>query len=305
MHAELAVVEEDTQLGLWMNPQQWPELVREEDAVRVDLHRPVVQLEARFTDDLRPHSDEDVQVQGSAELSPLAAFEVAVHDKRHQAVVHLDDAVAVDSALVAGEEAHAFSVLHSQKVLLVGVRHHEREAIERACRVELLRRLPSRHSHYPLLVHAVCVAGVHGDQAAVYVLLHSVEADSAPDLDDAHVVVKHPLLAPVAGVARVHLQSRQGLVSMHGVQAEAIPVLYLARLLSVCPLLIDVTLGACGHGNQRSIGLEAEPVPDLYVALQEGGAVLELREAGGASAHACDHAVSRVLLHLLACPRGL
>mmetsp|Transcript_34177 Transcript_34177/g.67272 ORF Transcript_34177/g.67272 Transcript_34177/m.67272 type:complete len:224 (+) Transcript_34177:60-731(+) len=128
MHAELAVVQVDAFLSLWVNFQHLQQPVRKEDRIRVDLCCPVMHQEAILADNLRPDSDKDVEVQCSTEFTTLAALQVAVHHRGVDTRGHLNDTVAVDSVLVASEKAHAFVELHRKQVLLVAARQHEGKA---------------------------------------------------------------------------------------------------------------------------------------------------------------------------------
>mmetsp|Transcript_38185 Transcript_38185/g.106383 ORF Transcript_38185/g.106383 Transcript_38185/m.106383 type:complete len:344 (-) Transcript_38185:716-1747(-) len=278
VHAKLAIVQVDARLLFWVDRQDILEPVREKHGVRVDLHSPIMLLEAALADDLRPDSDENVQVECRSKLAALPALEVAVNDECDQASVHLDDPVAVHSSLVTPKQAHFLLVLHRQKFLLVAVRQHKRKAIKRASWVVRQGLLVASGSKFPTLHGALGVACLHDHLSTVDIGLCCFNAGPAPVLDNAHVTVVHPLLTPVAGIAREHLERDERPGPVHGVQAHATPVLHLAGLLHVDPLLGDLAIGASLHGNlgprHRRCGFEAEAVADLDVALDERGALL-------------------------------
>mmetsp|Transcript_99317 Transcript_99317/g.309477 ORF Transcript_99317/g.309477 Transcript_99317/m.309477 type:complete len:230 (-) Transcript_99317:943-1632(-) len=128
VHAPVAVVEVDRGLRVARVPPVPQDLVkpgREEDGVRVDLHRPLVLPSAGVLHDLRPEPDEDVRVEGRVPLAAELHLEAALNDVRLErllAAVQDDALVAVDRVLVALEYAHLLGVLVLQQALLVAPR---------------------------------------------------------------------------------------------------------------------------------------------------------------------------------------
>mmetsp|Transcript_64448 Transcript_64448/g.185228 ORF Transcript_64448/g.185228 Transcript_64448/m.185228 type:complete len:255 (-) Transcript_64448:502-1266(-) len=131
VQAQLAVVEVDSALALVAVSFQEPPQPRwEEDAVRIDLHRPRVRLEDPILNHLGPDLDEDVSVQRRAELPAVVALQAHVHLLRPQARRHLDGAIAVNSRAVASEDGLPLRELHGEEDRLVAEWLHQGEAEE-------------------------------------------------------------------------------------------------------------------------------------------------------------------------------
>mmetsp|Transcript_95862 Transcript_95862/g.232996 ORF Transcript_95862/g.232996 Transcript_95862/m.232996 type:complete len:210 (-) Transcript_95862:674-1303(-) len=206
-------------------------------------------LETGVANNLGPDSDEDVEVQRSSKLATLATLEVAVDNPCLDAFINLDDPIAVDSILIACEQAHTLLVLHRQEFLLVAVRQHESEAVKCASWEVRLRWLVAGSPEEPLLVLVVHVACLHEDHSAVDLALCSIHARPSPALEEARLVVKHPLLAPVACIAWVHLKTDKRSGSIDRIQAQACLTLDRSSLLDVCPVLASLPVSAAPHCN--------------------------------------------------------
>mmetsp|Transcript_67725 Transcript_67725/g.218816 ORF Transcript_67725/g.218816 Transcript_67725/m.218816 type:complete len:391 (-) Transcript_67725:842-2014(-) len=219
MQAKLAIVQVGALLGLWMQRKDLEKPRGEKDGIGVDLHCPIMMLEASLLDDLGPDSDEDVQVQGGPKLASLSALEVTVDDGCVDPWRHLNHLVAVNCKLIAREETHLLLVLHGQQRLLITTWQHEGEAIEGSWRILLQRGLIAVDPEVPLLIQLGHIAGLYVQHARVNFPLAGIQASSAPALDDTSGLIIHPLLTPVACVAWVHVKIDVGLVPVDSAEA--------------------------------------------------------------------------------------
>mmetsp|Transcript_98231 Transcript_98231/g.264035 ORF Transcript_98231/g.264035 Transcript_98231/m.264035 type:complete len:204 (+) Transcript_98231:398-1009(+) len=132
--AKLAVVEVDAELVICqrMVLDRSPKTVWKEDAVRVQLHGPLETSEVAVPHDLAPHLQEDPEVEGSVELAPAFAMQVARHLMCHDAWGKLEFQTAVDRVHVAVKYSGAVLKSDYEQRLLLTPRHHDCEAEELA-----------------------------------------------------------------------------------------------------------------------------------------------------------------------------
>mmetsp|Transcript_43873 Transcript_43873/g.114088 ORF Transcript_43873/g.114088 Transcript_43873/m.114088 type:complete len:264 (+) Transcript_43873:308-1099(+) len=115
-------------LHLAVQRQGVPQPPGEEDRVRVHLDRPGIVRIRGVVDDSVPNLQEHPRVQGRPELSAHDGLEVAVHLQRLHARGNLEDAAAVDRALLAAENASVARLLEPDQTWLVAGRHAQAPA---------------------------------------------------------------------------------------------------------------------------------------------------------------------------------
>eukprot|EP00428_Durinskia_dybowskii_P076247 CAMPEP_0170391680 /NCGR_PEP_ID=MMETSP0117_2-20130122/19797_1 /TAXON_ID=400756 /ORGANISM="Durinskia baltica, Strain CSIRO CS-38" /LENGTH=463 /DNA_ID=CAMNT_0010647785 /DNA_START=209 /DNA_END=1598 /DNA_ORIENTATION=- len=284
------------------------EAIDDEHRVRVNLDGPVVRPEGAHKEDLGPHGDEDVEVQGRAKLPALFAAEVAVDGPGAHVLCDRHLLVAEHVRGLAGEKARPLLGLHRQELLLVAPRHHHGEAVQ-AARVRRRRRPIEGLLHgapaeeLPLLVPIVRVARSHVDHAPVDLALARLEADPLPTLHEACDAVVGPLLLRGVEDAVPDLDLGEVLRLVDRLHAQSATG-DLPGALVVSPALRRGGGGAttehvqgAGDPPARRRGLQASAMPVSEPALAGGaGRLLGGRAASRGAAGSRNDAVAPELL---------